>query len=815
MQNDRQITISCGNSRKAVDWRQETLLISELWDKLRVPARGKETVAQYLGLKKPQQDELKDVGGFVGGSLNGPRRKARNVTGRDIITLDFDNIPPGGKDDVLRRIGALGCGYCVYSTRKHQPAAPRLRVLLPLDRTVTADEYEPIARKAAEWIGLEYADPTTFDVSRLMYWPSCCADSEYIYFAFDGPLVSASGVLGQYADWRDQEQWPQVPGTQNTYKKLAAKQGDPESKNGVVGAFCRTYDIYRAMDELLPGIYEPCDTMPGRYTYTGGSTTGGAVIYDDGKFLFSHHATDPCSGKLVNAFDLVRLHKFGDADDEADPATPTNRLPSYTAMCEFAHGLPDVSALLDRERYENAIKDFEGITATETAPENWMSLCSKSPSTGNICKDPDNVKIALEYDPLLKNRLINDTFAHRLQGICPLPWEARKNKPAGTVFKWEDKDDNGLALYIKRVLGFYAPNITAAGLLEFSGEIEFNPVQEYLKSCKWDGVPRLDTLFIDYLGAADNLYTRAVTRKAFTAAVARAMTPGCKYDNMVILSGPQGIGKSTLLSIMAGDWFNDSIRTFEGKDASELLQGTWLVEVAELDAFRGSDVSRIKQFLSVRTDKFRKAYGRNTGEYPRSCVFFGTTNASEYLRDKTGNRRFWPIDTSVQPATKNIFNQLQNERDQLWAEAFVRWQAGEPLYLEGEVKKIAEEYQEGHRETSAREATVLGFISKNVPEDWSKWPLDKRRMYWGGITTNDVSKPINLVPRDRVCALEVWCEAFGGSIKEYNTREASEINSVIAASGEWERSNGPIHIGGGYSKQRGFYRKKSTGDTAT
>lgn len=815
MQNDRQITISCGNSRKAVDWRQETLLISELWDKLRVPAKGKETVAQYLGLKKPQQDELKDVGGFVGGSLNGPRRKARNVTGRDIITLDFDNIPPGSKDDVLRRIGALGCGYCVYSTRKHQPAAPRLRVLIPLDRTVTADEYEPIARKAAEWIGLEYADPTTFDVSRLMYWPSCCADSEYIYFAFDGPLVSASGVLGQYADWRDQEQWPQVPGTQNTYKKLAAKQGDPESKNGVVGAFCRTYDIYRAMDELLPGIYEPCDTMPGRYTYTGGSTTGGAVIYDDGKFLFSHHATDPCSGKLVNAFDLVRLHKFGDADDEADPATPTNRLPSYTAMCEFAHGLPDVSALLDRERYENAIKDFEGITATETAPENWMSLCSKSPSTGNICKDPDNVKIALEYDPLLKNRLINDTFAHRLQGICPLPWEARKNKPAGTVFKWEDKDDNGLALYIKRVLGFYAPNITAAGLLEFSGKIEFNPVQEYLKSCKWDGVPRLDTLFIDYLGAADNLYTRAVTRKAFTAAVARAMTPGCKYDNMVILSGPQGIGKSTLLSIMAGDWFNDSIRTFEGKDASELLQGTWLVEVAELDAFRGSDVSRIKQFLSVRTDKFRKAYGRNTGEYPRSCVFFGTTNASEYLRDKTGNRRFWPIDTSVQPATKNIFNQLQNERDQLWAEAFVRWQAGEPLYLEGEVKKIAEEYQEGHRETSAREATVLGFISKNVPEDWSKWPLDKRRMYWGGITTNDVSKPINLVPRDRVCALEVWCEAFGGSIKEYNTREASEINSVIAASGEWERSNGPIHIGGGYSKQRGFYRKKSTGDTAT
>lgn len=815
MQNDRKIAISCGSSRNATAWHTNTLLWSELIKQLETPQRSAETLAEYLKLKKADQDNLKDVGGFVGGTFNGPRRKAVSITGRDVITLDLDNIPAGSTNDILRRIDALGCAYCVYSTRKHQPAAPRLRVLFVTDRTISADEYEPVARKMAALIGIELADPTTFDVARLMYWPSCCSDSEYVFLFGDKPFVSVDGLLAQYNDWHNQSEWSQVPGKTPDYLKLAKKQGDPEEKSGIVGAFCRTYDIQRAMEELIPGTYGPVDGTPDRYTFTGGSTTGGAVMYDNGKFLYSHHATDPCSGRLVNAFDLVRLHKFGDKDDDATPGAPTNRLPSYTAMCEFAHGLPDVSALLDRERYENAIKDFEGITATETAPENWMSLCSKSPSTGNICKDPDNVKIALEYDPLLKNRLINDTFAHRLQGICPLPWEARKNKPAGTVFKWEDKDDNGLALYIKRVLGFYAPNITAAGLLEFSGKIEFNPVQEYLKSCKWDGVPRLDTLFIDYLGAADNLYTRAVTRKAFTAAVARAMTPGCKYDNMVILSGPQGIGKSTLLSTMAGDWFNDSIRTFEGKDASELLQGTWLVEVAELDAFRGSDVSRIKQFLSVRTDKFRKAYGRNTGEYPRSCVFFGTTNASEYLRDKTGNRRFWPIDTSVQPATKNIFNQLQNERDQLWAEAFVRWQAGEPLYLEGEVKKIAEEYQEGHRETSAREATVLGFISKNVPEDWSKWPLDKRRMYWGGITTNDVSKPINLVPRDRVCALEVWCEAFGGSIKEYNTREASEINSVIAASGEWERSNGPIHIGGGYSKQRGFYRKKSTGDTAT
>ncbi len=122
-------------------------------------------------------------------------------------------------------------------------------------------------------------------------------------------------------DWNDCTAWPQVPGALSL-PKLAVKQGDPEGKTGVVGAFCRTYDIYRAMDELIPGIYEPVDNMPGRYTYLGGSTTGGAVIYDNGKFLYSHHATDPCSGRLVNAFDMVRLHRFGDKDDEAQPGTP-------------------------------------------------------------------------------------------------------------------------------------------------------------------------------------------------------------------------------------------------------------------------------------------------------------------------------------------------------------------------------------------------------------------------------------------------------------------------------------------------------------
>lgn len=798
MLNDRKITISAGASRRATLWTAQTLLISELWEKLKVPARGTETLAEYMSLKKAQQDELKDIGGFMGGTLNGPRRKANNVTGRDIITLDLDNIPAGGTDDVLRRVGGLGCGYCVYSTRKHQPAAPRLRILLPLDRTVSADEYEPIARKMGELIGLEFADPTTFEVSRLMYWPSCCKDSQYVYLFEDKPLLSADGVLGLYANWRDTTTWPALPG-QQVFTKLAVKQGDPEAKNGVVGAFCRTYDIYRAMDELLPGIYEPVDNMPGRYTYIGGSTTGGAVLYDNGKFLYSHHATDPCSGKLVNAFDLVRLHKYGEKDDTAAAGSPTNRLPSYIAMCEFACGLADVAGLISKERYESAVKDFDGITADESEePENWMMLLEKNAQTGAVKATIDNVRIILEHDPLLKGKFALNQFANRGEVLGSLPWDKREKRRL-----WDDNDNQGLYWYLERVYRISGNGKVDGALSLHSNAHAFNDVKDYLKGLqgKWDGIPRLDSLFIDYLGAKDTAYNRAVTRKAFTAAVARAMTPGCKYDNMVILAGPQGIGKSTLLDKMSRGWFNDSIRTFEGKEASELLQGVWLVEVSELDAFRRTDVSRIKQFLSLRADRFRAAYGRNVKEMPRTCIFFGTTNTAEYLQDTTGNRRFWPIDTGEQRHTKSVWRDLDPEIDQLWAEAYVRWQAGEPLYLSGAIEEAAKAKQEEHREASSREGIVREFMERPVPDDWSKWPLDKRRMFWGGVTMGSDSP--HLVPRDRICALEVWCEAFGGGIKEMKNTDTRELNAIMAATPGWQKIGGTLHFGP-YGTQRGF-----------
>jgi predicted P-loop ATPase len=666
--------------------------------------------------------------------------------------------------------------------------------VIPLSRNVSPDEYAAISRRVAADIGIDMCDDTTYEPHRLMYWPSCCADSQYIYLWQDRPLISANGLLAKYEDWRDCALWPQVPGAVSL-PKLAVKQGDPEGKKGVVGAFCRTYDVFRAMDELIPGMYEPVDNMPGRYTYLGGSTTGGAVVYDNGKFLYSHHATDPCSNRLVNAFDLVRLHRFGDKDDEAQPGTPTNRLPSYVAMCELAVQDAGVAALMSQERYQEAVQDFEGVAGdNDEDPANWMTLLALNTQTGLPKATIDNVWIILEHDPLLKGRFALNRFAGRGEVLGALPWDAR------TVRRlWDDNDNEGLYWYMERY-----HHITGNGKIDGALSLHatahaFNEVQDFLSGLAWDGVPRLDTLFIDYLGAADTPYTRAVTRKAFTAAVTRAMIPGSKYDNMLILAGPQGLGKSTLLDKMSRGWFNDSIRTFEGKEASELLQGVWLVEISELDAFRRTDVARIKQFLSLRTDRFRAAYGRHVKELPRCCVFFGTTNTKDFLQDRTGNRRFWPVDVGVAPVTKGVWTDLPGEIDQLWAEAKVRWQLGEPLYLSGELEEAAKVKQEEHREVSAREGIIMDFLSRQVPEDWQSWPLDRRRMFWAGSVQGD----IKLVDRDRVCALEVWCEALDGRQKDMRYSDTAEINSILEAAAGWEKSTKAMRCG--YcGVQRGF-----------
>ncbi|QMV44452.1 virulence-associated E family protein [Cohnella cholangitidis] len=805
MHYNRQLTISAAGSRKATRWPAQSIFWSELVERLRTAVRGTETLAEYMAMPKSRQDELKDVGGFVAGFLTDGRRKTSAVAGRDVITLDLDNIPAGATADVLRRLEGLGCGYAVYSTRKHSEAKPRLRVLAPTSRTVTADEYEPIARKLGQIIGIELCDPTTFQATRLMYWPSCSSDGVYVYHYGDKPFLDPDGLLAMYADWRNVAEWPQIPGAANAQVRMAAKQGDPTTKEGVVGAFCRQYDVLTAIEVFLPGVYTPT-ADEGRLTFIGGSTSGGAVLYDDSKFIYSHHATDPCGGRLVNAFDLVRLHLFGEQDDDAVPGTPTNRLPSFSAMVAFALQDAGVATVMAQERYEKATAAFTGDVQTQDslATEDdlsWIKLLDLSPTTGKPAKTAGNILTVLRHDKALSGRIYRDTFAERMMGQGPLPWAKRAQAPES--FAWEDPDDQGIGLYVERVLGFSSERPLRMALSEIAETNAINPVSAYLSTLEWDGTLRLDTLYIDYFGAEDCPFIRTIARKALVAAVARAMLGKVKFDFMTVLfSKRQGIGKSTLFRRLGKEWFTDSIKSFEGKEAEELIQGKWIVEIAELQAFNRVDINRIKQFLSKEDDQYREAYGRNVKNQVRRSVFFGTTNDHEYLHDPTGNRRFWPVDARPDQATKSVFKDLtETEIDQIWAEAVTRWRLGEALYLSADMEEEAERRRQEHMVRDPLEGSIEEFILKPVPIDWLKWDVERRLMFWGGGMKYDGQ----LAPRDRVCAAEIWRECLGER-RAAAKADSNRINAIMERMTGWERSP-VIQMGPGYGKQRGFVRR--------
>ena len=800
MLNDREIIISIGNSRKSINWQNTPTTWAAFAEWLQTPQRTMETYQAFMAMSRSEQDVLKDVGGFVGGALSAPRRKPGNIAGRDLVTLDLDSLPAHGKDEVFGKLEALGCSAVVYSTRKHCPAKPRLRVVIPTARTMTADEYEPVARKLAEMLGIAYADPTTFEAARLMYWPSCSADSEYVYRLYDKAFCSVEAVLGLYTDWHDVTTWPQVPGDELIPRRLATKQEDPTTKQGLVGVFCRTYDILEAMEKFIPEAYSSTDDGS-RFTYLGGSTTGGAVLYDDNKFLYSHHATDPCSGQLVNAWDLVRLHKYGDRDNDATPGTPPVKLPSWQAMAELAHTDKRVMAAFDQERYQNAVDVFgKPIDIHEAVADvaDWAERLDRT-QKGEIKKTTSNIMLILENDRELRGKIVLDEFASRGMATGALPWNG-ETEPR----MWSDVDAAGVRDYLENHYGVTGVNKVDDALSLIAFKHRVNQVADYVNSVQWDGVKRIDTLLHDYLGAEQNVYTAQVMRKTLAAAVARAIKGAVKWDYMLILAGPQGIGKSTFLAKLGKDWFCDSLETFEGKEAAEIIQGQWIVEIGELTAMSKAETNAIKQFLSKRDDVYRAAYGRHSERYPRRCVFFGTSNDTAFLKDVTGNRRFWPISVGIHPPTKSIFKDLDDEVDQIWAEARIAYMMGEALYLTGEAEQLAKDAQEEYREVNDKEGLIQEFLNQPVPDNWDEMDLGQRRQYLNG----NLTPSGELVLREKVCALEIWCECFMGDARRMQRRDSVEINNVLSILPGWKRLNYPDRYG--YcGSQRGFRREKS------
>lgn len=793
---NQEVNIAIGHNKLTKKWKNSTMSWQDLLNRLARPTRTQETVQEYHKLSRMKRDEIKDVGGFVGGFLKQGRRKADAVQSRSLVTLDADSVTEDiwGNLEILYDFAAA-----MYSTHSHTADNPRVRLILPLSRPVTAEEYQPLARKMASKFGIDNFDDTTYQPERLMFWPSCPSDGDYVFEYQDGNFLDPDEILAEYPDWTDSSYWPESSRSRGIREKQAKKQGNPLEKSGVIGAFCNVYDIRSTIETFLSDVYAPTD-KDDRYTYLEGSTSGGLVIYED-VFAYSHHGTDPVGDTLCNAFDLARIHLYGELDEDVKEGTPINRLPSFKAMRSFALEDKKVTAYVAAERMREAENDFDNIL--DESDNNWLEQLELD-KQGDIDSSAKNLELIFQHDSNLKGLCAIDQFAKRVALQKDLPW-----RDIGESKYWKDSDDSGLRVYIEKVYG-----ISHRGKIEdaFVQEIErhaFHPVREYLNSLEWDGVPRVETLIIDYLGAADTPYVRTVTKKVLMAAVARVYVPGIKFDYMIATTGAQGLGKSLLPDKLAGEWFSDTLDSVTGKEAYEALQGVWIMEMGEMSATKKADIEATKHFISKREDAFRVAYGKHKSYFPRQCIFWGTSNDPEFLRDKTGNRRFWPIKVGVQKRKLKVWEMTEETRGQIWAEAKHYWNEGESLFLTDEQEQQAKEQQALHTEDNPLDGMVQEYLDILLPEDWYSRDMLERRAFIK--QRGDDLAEVGTMRRDKISTMEIWCELLDGDPKGLLPIKNKELNSVMQGLPGWEKyssKTGKLKFGKAYGVQRAYCRVK-------
>lgn len=790
--------IAVANTRNSQTWKNIEVTFEDFIKRLKEPTRTSETQGEYMNMSKAKQDKLKDVGGFVCGYLKDGKRTNNSLQYRSMLTLDADYADEGFCE--LLNL-CFDFNYIIYSTRKHQEEKPRYRLIVPFNRNCTADEYEAVSRYIANEIGIDMFDDSTYQASRLMYYPSVSQDQKFIFESnTSGKDINVDEILNKYDDWKDRSTWFTSSRVSTVISREIKKQKDPLEKPGVVGAFCRIYDVETAISTFLSEVYSKCD-IGNRYTYIDGSTYGGAVVYEDGNFIYSNHATDPISCKLCNSFDLVRIHKFGELDNEARENTPTVKLPSYLAMLEFASNDKEVKTLLQKERREKALEDFDGIEIDDDT--DWLGLLETDKKGRNL-QTINNVVIILNNDASIKTKVAFNEFYNRIYLKSKTFWSDKKEDRS-----WEDADTSNLINYLEKMYGINKETAIKHAFKLVTKANSYHPVKEYIKSLKWDGVKRVETAIIDYLGAEDNEYTRAVTKVTFIGAVERVFNAGCKFDTVLVLVGKQGYGKSTFVKKIGVNWGSEDFTTFKGKEACEQIQGKWIIEVAELAAMKKVDVETVKHFISKTSDNFRGAYAEYAKDNPRQCIFIGTSNTHDFLKDATGNRRFYPIDLINKPI-KSVFKDLSEyEIGQLWAEAYQMYLNKEKSYLtEDKLIKLAEEEQQRHREEHPYQSIIENYLSIPLPDDWKNRAIPERLKYLRDVKNNDTLTPIGTVKRTRVCILEIWIEALGGQPKDLDRIKSNEIKNCIMKIDGWEWHKSVIRFGSEYGTQKGFiYRK--------
>lgn len=824
--------------------KNKTLTWGELVEKLSEPAIGNETLKEYLALPRKTQDEIKNVGFFIGAHCDDGKRKATAIHKRSLVTFDIDEGTPALLDNLEVGLSDL-CKYefFIYSTRKHTAAKPRVRVVIPLAEPVDAEAYEATARILASQLdttvtaSMDAVDDVSFRLAQMMFLPSHCRGADWFTLHNRGRLAVAEEVLEAFGDWQDHSKLPFSE--KQGQKRLAdpkKKAEDPTEKAGIIGAFCRVFDVPAAIDAFLPDVYTPGDEESGkpRYTFVGGSTSNGAIVEDDGLFLYSYHTTDPCSDRLVNSWDLVRIHKFGDLDEDAKEGTSPGNMPSFKAMVEFAEAIDGVKQELAEAQYDlvamfedfgDDVDDLVGGAEEEREAakkdKEWVRQLELT-EKGQIKNTLANITQILINDPRFKGTMQFNEFTQEVVTRKPmrskieyLPPSFVRDPVNGDL--WQDSHDRNVRVVLESAHGKGKPgyglkvsdrDVTAAVDIAARNNC-FHPVKEYFSRLEWDGTPRLERLFIDYLGCEDNAYYRHVAVNMMVAATTRIYEPGHKFDSMVIVEGLQGKRKSTFFQVLGRHWFAEMEEGFDDpKKAVETMHGALIIEVAELSQFTRSEVTQIKAFVSRQAEKVRMSYERREKVFPRQCVLSGTTNERAYLRDTTGNRRFLPVECMLPEGVEIDTDRLEQEVDQLWAEAVATYRGMRerqphgvlPLFLRDEEAKAAAKILQESRRIETDEDAMIGQI-----EAWLDTPVEQGFIDRAPGVAKKFDDLDDLVGDSRVlrnvaCGIEIWVECFGGTIESYSRGAQVKLARAM------QRLEGWTQCGLEYTKKHGRQR---------
>ena len=346
--------------------------------------------------------------------------------------------------------------------------------------------------------------------------------------------------------------------------------------------------------------------------------------------------------------------------------------------------------------------DAQKAVFSVVTSEDWETGLIRN-DKGRVLPDAANVYHILTHHPQWQGVIGLNKMADVITKRRALPFDGSGKG------EWKDTDDQRLVVWLSRE---YRIDTSPRKVLEQVNLIAennaFHPVLEYFNSLEWDGIPRLDSFAPAYLGAEESLYTALAVSMWMISAVARVFKPGCKADHVLILEGEQGIRKSSALGALAGEWFMDTPIQIGSKDAMEVIRGKLIVELAELDSFNRAESSAAKSFFSSSGDTFRASYGRRAATIPRQCVFAGTVNHDQYMKDDSGNRRYWPI-----YCTRADLDEIRSDRDQIWAEAVARYKANEKWWPEGEQVALFRDEQEKRFMQDAWHTPIREWLEKN------------------------------------------------------------------------------------------------------